>query len=299
MRRKRRPWALAATLAAFMTGCGELPHPFQHEGPAPLLARPLAARMIAIDPPPGPDRPARALAQALATELLRRDRPAVVGAPPPGADRLSATLDRTDGHAILDWTLTGPDQNPPPHVRQPAPWDDAGTPPPDAAAQAEAARRIADALLGEPPSPAAPPAPSTPPPSVSGAPMSGAPLSPRQLPRVRLLPLADLPGDGAQALPRALKLALERSGLLVVAGDADFLVAGKIALSAAPDGDDRLSVSWTVERPDGTALGTIAQNGPVPPGRLSQAWGDIAGDIADGGADGILQVIAAAGHKHN
>ena len=116
------------------------------------------------------------------------------------------------------------------------------------------------------------------------------PVSPR--PNIRIAPLPDLPGDGGMSLRRALKSALERRGVLVVSE------GGALAVSAAADivpvegsPDQRtLRLIWSVTR-DGVPLGQAAQNGTVAQATLSGPWGRLAHDIAEGSADGIVQVL--------
>ena len=110
-------------------------------------------------------------------------------------------------------------------------------------------------------------------------------------PTARLAEFDGLPGDGIKLLRRAVKGALERRGLLVVGVDGDVVVVPHLQLlEQGPDGA-QLAVNWQVTSPQGEDLGHVGQQGPVPPAALKGDWGHLVHDIAEGGADGIVQIV--------
>jgi hypothetical protein len=103
--------------------------------------------------------------------------------------------------------------------------------------------------------------------------------------------LASLPGDGAGALEHALRQALAAGGVPIVARGGRYVVQGRVTFHYGRLGRQWMEVAWIVDDGAGRALGTVRQNGPVPPGGLPKHWGKLADAIAAGGAEGILRVI--------
>ena len=113
-------------------------------------------------------------------------------------------------------------------------------------------------------------------------------------PRLVLLPMDDLPGDGALSLPRALERELSA---------ADYEIGGEIQpddlliladLSVEPDGAGSELVAftwWVVRAGDGVDLGKVDQARQMPQGALEGPWGIMAEGIAAGAAEGIISVI--------
>ena len=195
-------------VAAAVTACGELPQPFRHDGLAPELARPILVRAVVVRPVD--DSPAAAaLAKAMVESLAQRDIPAVAGADAAGGSLLAGWARPVDGQMRLDWVLTSPDRAPPSTygdwVSLPV-WQDAAP---------DAFRQLADqavAMLAAPPTHATAAA-ATP------APQSAPAAAHR--PTIRIGPPTELPGDGNSAMARAMRGALERTGILVVAEGGD------------------------------------------------------------------------------
>ena len=114
--------------------------------------------------------------------------------------------------------------------------------------------------------------------------------APRKL-TVRLGAFSGLPGDGDQMLRRAVKGALERRGLLVVGNGGDVLIEPHLQfLPNAPDGA-QLDVTWDMSLENGAKLGQVSQHGIITAAALAGDWGRQAHDIAEGSADGILQIV--------
>ncbi|CAA7612273.1 conserved hypothetical protein [Candidatus Terasakiella magnetica] len=271
---------LAILLLAFAAaGCGEIPQPFRHEGInaalAPRVARGVVVR-LADDAPQ-----ASALGQAVIKKLVEAEVPVPTRETVLGVWVLSGIVDRGADTVFVSWTLTPPGGEAMANLRQKLPaiaWG-AATPRLIETLATEVVARMIGPLHGEADAPA---------PSQAAA-------APRLA--VLLAPLAGLPGDGDKALGGAMRRLLQRAGYQVVdKGEAQFAIRGQVSITPGPPGEEILSVAWTVSR-GAEDLGSAAQNGAVPKGRLAGPWGSLAGDIAAGGVEGVVQIIEAASGK--
>jgi hypothetical protein len=111
---------------------------------------------------------------------------------------------------------------------------------------------------------------------------------------VRLNSFIDFPGDGNQSLRTALKGALERRGLLVVGEGGDLQVTPILQLDQVGKDSLSLSLTWKVDDASGKSLGKAQQKGNIALEQANGSWGRLAKEIAEGGADGIAQVVQSA-----
>ncbi len=270
-----------------LAACGDLPQPFRGQPGevAARLARPPAYR-IAIPPPAGALQTraqAEAYAEALAEQLMAQEVPAVAGEPWPldWVVEVSATRQPAgvlphyrlrDGDGTLlgeasgrmvstrDW-LTGDEV-----ALRRAAADDAKSLA-TLVARADALRRTGDERT-------------------AGA----GPLV------VRLLPVRGAPGDGNRSLTARMSEQLAALGFRVQdqSDGAQFAVMGVVEMAAAPRGQQRIEIVWTVQRRDGFDLGRVLQLNEVPARSLNGLWGDVAFVVANEAAGGIRDVIANA-----
>jgi hypothetical protein len=100
------------------------------------------------------------------------------------------------------------------------------------------------------------------------------------------------PGDGNQALARALAGILPVKGIAVEAtqAKAQWRIEGMIKVVPG-QAQDVVTLTWRVLDASGKEAGTIAQENAVPRGRLSKPWREIAGFAAEAAAEGIAQLI--------
>lgn len=100
------------------------------------------------------------------------------------------------------------------------------------------------------------------------------------------------PGDGNQALARALVGILPVKGIAVEAtqAKAQWRIEGSIKVASGPT-QDVVTLTWRVLDATGKEAGTIAQENAVPHGRLAKPWREIAGFAAEAAAEGIAQLI--------
>lgn len=116
-----------------------------------------------------------------------------------------------------------------------------------------------------------------------------------RLPTVRLNGVAGAPGDGNRSLDRAIRAALAREGVMVQEGaDGEFALSGQVNVAALPRRQQRVEITWTVLRADGTELGKVSQLNEVPAGTLDGLWADVAVVVAEQAATGVAEVIRRA-----
>ena len=118
-------------------------------------------------------------------------------------------------------------------------------------------------------------------------------------PVVVVLPVDGAPGDGRHALAQALRQSLAGRGVTLADQDVDgaYLVVGDVRLTDRGRLEQTVAITWTMIRPDGRTLGRVAQVNAVPRGRLDRHWDDIAYLAAEGGADGLVELLRGLGPK--
>ncbi len=171
---------------------------------------------------------------------------------------------------------------------------------------AQAAQASATAKPGQtsPQDKAAPP-PQTPAADGKAAGAKPAGAKPAEVAAVALRPVEDAPGDGAQALNRAMRQYLSRAAIPVVEENQNpaAIIAGKVTLADAGQQQQEVRVDWFVFDPDGKRLGTISQANKIPAGRLNGPWGGIANAVAENAVQGVRdlfnQLAAAAALPQN
>ncbi len=101
------------------------------------------------------------------------------------------------------------------------------------------------------------------------------------------------PGDGNQALTRALNGILPMKGVVLGQSQAkaQWRIEGIVKVVAGPAGQDVVTLTWRVLDASGREAGSIAQENAVPHGRLSKPWREIAAFAAEAAAEGIAQLI--------
>jgi hypothetical protein len=117
-------------------------------------------------------------------------------------------------------------------------------------------------------------------------------------PLILIPEIVGAPGDGRRTLQRSMAYVLDKRGLKVteqaVPDATPPLVLKGVMKVATRDRRSQIEIAWTLTRPDGTTVGTVAQANEVPAGLLDGPWGDIAFAIADAAADGIADLVTNA-----
>ena len=101
------------------------------------------------------------------------------------------------------------------------------------------------------------------------------------------------PGDGAQALGRALANRLLAEGFQPPEDEADFVISASVSVSIFYFSQDDVSILWSILSPDGENLGEVRLDNRIPRGQLDGAWGEIAEAIIDGAFPGLLQIVVS------
>jgi hypothetical protein len=281
--------AVLALLLGALAACGPVPRPFEAEHKADNDLLHLAdSSGVVVVPVVGksPLDPA-ALAGAMAANLRRLNVPAATTSENMDSRLLQgrATLRRGPGgldELILVWELWDLDgrqlgSHTQRRLAAPASWRTNAQSLIDGLA-AQAAPAIAAMVQG---------------PAVEQAAVPGLPHA-----RLVVLPLEGGPGDSPASLPPALRAELAAAGLPVLpAGvqdirDDDLLIRGKIDLSPATEGQQDVVITWVVlAARDRAELGQVAQRNHIPAGSLDGPWGAIAGEIARGAAEGVVDLL--------
>jgi hypothetical protein len=268
--------ALSLALSC-LTACGDLPRPFQpDEKPLvnPLLRRADHAGVIVM-PLSGVTDDAQSLAfgEALAEALRAIDIMAHNGAGNRDSPVLSSYLERGPGETgtLILWLSNGAGTDIgtlEARVR----WRDLVA---DTPGSRETLRRLADLVAAE--------------------------LDPERARREAAAPVFVARIDGmpaAQAAPleRAIAFWLRRAQLQIAdRRDTGALVlAGGIGFRDRPGQQVAIEVVWRLLDGDGAELGRVAQQNELPAAALSDGWGDVAAAIAQGAAEGIVDIVARA-----
>jgi hypothetical protein len=279
----RFPIIVALLLA--LSACQPLPHPFADSTPppnSPLMTPPDSAGVM-VEPVTGaPTATAHDLADAMASALQDNDVPASTGARNRGSYLLqgkATTADAGNGalHVSVAWEMHAPDGSI--TGRQ----DASATMPQAAWSQGGAA---ITGLVG----PAAPELAKlieskTPPPTASLDPLIAVHVA------------TGAPGDGGQALATAMSAALRRGQLSLAdfpGAVPSFIVEAAVAVAPPVSGKQKVTIAWSLHRPDGAQVGQVKQENAVDAGSLDRVWGLTAYDAANAAAAGIAQLIDEA-----
>jgi hypothetical protein len=111
--------------------------------------------------------------------------------------------------------------------------------------------------------------------------------------RSAFIDVAGAPGDGEQALERALSNRLLDEGFAIKsmpAADA-YEIQGTVRLAPAVRGKENVRIDWTIFGPEGTRLGNVTQVKEIRQGSLDGRWGAAAIAAADAAAQDILKLL--------
>lgn len=271
---------LPVLVVGLVAACQPLPQPFQADSRAKLndaLMRPMGETSLFIPPigglPAGADA---ALAEALAKALNDKDVPASAS----GRNRLTSTLSvavETHGSGTAwRWEERAPDGSLQVGDSQPLgvaaariASTDAGTIKQIAAVMAEAiATKLNDTAIAQGQAEAAPA-------SLAVNECEGA------------------PGDGNRALRQAMRelLILGGKNPLPDASKADYVIGCAVKVWQDTPDSERVTIEWILLGADGTRLGDVKQANRIPRGQLSRAWGNTAHIIAQGGWQGLSEIL--------
>lgn len=303
MRALSRP-VVAATLLGgtlLLASCGEPPRPFSTGSAPPAdLVRLSTASLVTIAPVTdlAPEYSRRA-AMAMTIAFAGAAMPARIGT---GQDapgyRVVGRRETVGPDEVLTWQAFGPDGHPLAERRMPLP----AVPESDRAAlieslAAEAATPLVRAIETDMDRPLEDRMAAPPPRPLPGQTPTLILERARTAP-VAVLDITGLPPRETQILRSALESQLRRGGHITDIS-ASWRITGTIKADPLPASDPPapggpavlLRVSWTISSIDGTEAGTIEQANPVPISLMDSQFPAIAVAIAEGGAQGIDEVL--------
>jgi hypothetical protein len=112
--------------------------------------------------------------------------------------------------------------------------------------------------------------------------------------RAAFIDVAGAPGDGEQALERALSNRFLDLGFRVT-GTPEvnaYEIQGTVKLTPTTGGKVSVRIDWTVFGPEATRLGVVTQTKVIRRGSLDKTWGPAANAAADAAAQDILELLA-------
>ena len=74
----------------------------------------------------------------------------------------------------------------------------------------------------------------------------------------------------------------------------NYVVEVVVAMAPPVSGTQKVSIDWTLNRPDGSQIGQVKQENAVAAGSLNKVWGLTAYDAANAAAPGITALIDRA-----
>ena len=283
-------FAVVFALLAGLSACGPLPKPFQHQGDNlnPLIRLDDAAGVV-VFPLTGTDRASgEMLAQAVAASLRDAAIPASLGAGNQQAKRLRGTLHVTgqpQGTSLLRiiWLIRGPDGAVLADFEQREEVPTAAWERMDAGIMAFVAGK-ASALLG---------------PDLRQDYGTVTPVVSRPA-QVVLWPITGAPGDGNDALTRAVRHALTARDVEIYRDITDSIPILVCEVGVVPEPApgkpgfptmDRVSITWIILQTSGEEVVRLEQSNLVERGRLDKTWGSVAFLAAQAGADALADVL--------
>jgi hypothetical protein len=278
-----RFFSLAALL--LLAACPQLPQPFQHDGANPLLEIDGKAGVVLAFETDIP----KALAPALRDALVRHDVPAFLDKAPREAFPLRLKLRKNAPRANtveleLFWELYDTDGLIVDHYDQKlrvveSDWDK-GAPALMKRLANEAAPHLAGLM-----------------PADEGTKANSQLAALGAKPRLFVQPVTGAPGDGNDALARAMRLSLSANGIEMTegAGTGIYRLQGTTKVAKADAKSDNLRLDWTLFDPSGAEMATLDQEGLVPSGLLDKPWGPLAGEIVAGTAIELSALIKQVG----
>lgn len=279
--RSSRAGVAAALAMLALASCGGVPRPFEDEtkatSPSPLLVPKADAGMVVVPVRGMAPRASLEMAELVAERLRALELPASTRAANPQSRILEGEATVTPGSAEtavveIVWRILEPNGLPRTTARQTARLSTAEWQRADRATLDRLASEIAGRIDREL--------------------HAGTVAVASEIPRVRIPLVEGAPGDGNQSLARAMRLLLSRQQVALVAAEEANAITllGQVSVLPAP-GVDRVDIQWIVRGSDGRMLGTVRQSNTVPSGTLSGPWGPIAYAAAEGGVDGVMQVL--------
>ena len=136
--------------------------------------------------------------------------------------------------------------------------------------------------------------PASPTPEVVAAETPAVPSADKlEIKAVAVVPVKGAKGKGNDELTRAMRQTLTAAGWQVLSAPAKnaLTISGHVEIAQASGSEQKVSLKWDVQLPDGRKLGDVKQANTVPAGSLDAGWGKNAGFAAEAAATGIFELI--------
>lgn len=107
------------------------------------------------------------------------------------------------------------------------------------------------------------------------------------------------PGDGNEALTKAMKKALRKRDMTVTEDprQAGFVIEGRVEISAPVGGRQQAKIVWSVNTMTGEEVGKAVQENQVKAGSLNGPWGRIAEIVSNAAVSGIQELFGIESRK--
>lgn len=257
-------------MALALTGCGNLPRPFQPEAKGetnPLLI-PVDRAGVVVAPITGLPGNA-AFAERLAESLREEGIVAMTGRGNASSIQLTGEAADVGGSWDVHLALNDSKGAAMGSLTWAMPRND-----PDAMQMTTLAKAIARVLHPDGP----------------------VPLAPK--PSVRIGDVTGVPGDGGRALARALEFNLRRADVALAdtPDKATHIIVGAVTIAPArgtpPHETRNVDVRWTVQRADRQEVGQVRQTNDVPARQVERNWSEIAYAVADAAVEGLTNLLS-------
>lgn len=273
--------SLAILAAGFVAAaCQPLPQPFQADSRAKAtdaLIRPIGETSLFIPPVNGlPQGPDAALAETLAKALNEKDVPASAT----GRNRLTSVLtvrlEPRGGDAVWSWDEREPDGR-----LQTGETRSLGISPArlvanDATAMKQAAATMAEAIAQK----------------LNAAVIEAVQTDAKPV-MLAVKECEGAPGDGNRALRQAMREILILGGRhpLPDTMGADYVIGCRVNVWQDTPDSERVTIEWVLLGASGSQLGDVKQANRIPRGQLAGTWGNTAHIIAQGGWQGLSEIL--------
>lgn len=263
-----------------MAACQPLPQPFQADSrtkATDTLIRPIGEASLFIPPiiglPQGPDA---ALAETLARALNEKDVPASATARSRLTSLLTVRIQPRGGDVVWSWEDRAPDgslQVGEPRNLGVAPTRLAAS---DAAALKQAAVTMAEAIAQK----------------LNAAVIEAAQIDDKPV-QLAVKECEGAPGDGNRSLRQAMREILILGGLnpLPDPAGADYVIGCRVNVWQDTPDSERVTIEWVLLGANGSPLGNVKQANRIPRGQLAGNWGKTAHIIAQGGWQGLSEIL--------
>lgn len=265
-----------------LSACQPLPQPFRPESKGPKaneLLRPIGESSVFVAPVSGLDGDlAAAMAEDLAAALAEREIPASAHARSVLSSTLTVSIARAGDGGSWQWRMDRPGGGGRAGEAQPLRQAMARALAGENRERLQLARAMAAVI-----------APALQPdlPDAHNDPLNSRTMAVQEC--------VGAPGDGNRSLRQAMReiLILAEQPLVPDPAEADYLISCNVRVWADGPDSERVTIEWVLQAREGGKLGDVKQTNRIPKGQLASLWGQTAHIIAQGGWQGLSQILEA------